>query len=377
MTTAGDLRARGKVRDVFEAGPDTLLLVATDRISAFDVVLANPIPDKGRVLTAFSLFWFERTRDLVANHVVTADRSAFPEPFVHDVSLAGRATLVKRAEVIPVECVARGYLSGSGWAQYQEGGTICGVALPEGLRESDRLPEPIFTPTTKAHEGHDLPMALEEMVELVGRGLAERLRELTIGIYERIASIARERGVLVADTKFEFGFADGDLLLIDEVGTPDSSRFWPADEYEPGRAPALVRQAVRARLARRDRLGSRAAAARSAAGRGREDGAPSTSRPTRRSPVSLGTSTEPGWASRAPRGRAEDEVRVRGPGHAQAGARGSRRQGGRSRAPDDGVDQRVRRPRRQAHQPHGRGARPKPRPSTRSRRWRPGCCRTR
>jgi phosphoribosylaminoimidazole-succinocarboxamide synthase len=235
VTTAGDLRARGKVRDVFEAGPDTLLLVATDRISAFDVVLASPIPDKGRVLTAFSSFWFERTRDLVANHVVTADRGAFPEPFVGDVSLAGRATLVKRAEVIPVECVARGYLSGSGWAQYREGGTICGVALPAGLRESDRLPEPIFTPTTKADEGHDLPMAFEEMVELVGRGLAERLRELTVGLYGRIASIARERGVLVADTKFEFGFADGDLLLIDEVGTPDSSRFWPADEYEPGR----------------------------------------------------------------------------------------------------------------------------------------------
>ncbi len=236
MTAPGGLRARGKVRDVFDAGPESLLLVATDRLSAFDVVLPDPVPDKGRVLTAFSSFWFERTSDLVPNHVISIDRAAFPAPFDADGSLAGRAMLVRRAQVIPVECVARGYLSGSGWAQYEAGGSVCGVDLPSGLRESDRLPQPIFTPTTKADQGHDLPLSLAEAADLIGRGLAERLRELTIAIYERIAEIAAARGILVADTKVEFGFADGELTLIDEVGTPDSSRFWPADAYEPGHA---------------------------------------------------------------------------------------------------------------------------------------------
>jgi phosphoribosylaminoimidazole-succinocarboxamide synthase len=246
VSAAGSLRAQGKVRDVFDAGPDALLLVATDRISAFDVVLPNPIPDKGRVLTAFSSYWFEHTSDLVANHMLTTDRADFTTPFDDDPSLAGRAMLVRRAQVISVECVARGYLSGSGWAQYRREGRICGVALPAGLVESDRLPEPIFTPTTKADEGHDLPLTFDETAELVGRGLAERLRELTIGIYERIAQVAARRGVLVADTKFEFGFADGELLLIDEVGTPDSSRFWPADAYAPGNAqPSFDKQFVR------------------------------------------------------------------------------------------------------------------------------------
>jgi len=246
VTTAGGLRARGKVRDVFDAGPDALLMVATDRISAFDVVLPQPVPEKGRVLTAFSSFWFERTSDLVLNHVLSTDRAAFPAPFDTEPSLAGRAMLVRRAEVIPVECVARGYLSGSGWAQYHRNGSVCDVALPSSLGESDRLPEPIFTPTTKADSGHDLPLSFEETVELIGRGLAERLRELTVGIYERLAEVAGPRGILVADTKLEFGFAGGELILIDEVGTPDSSRFWPAETYEPGGPqPSFDKQFVR------------------------------------------------------------------------------------------------------------------------------------
>lgn len=235
MGATEGLHARGKVRDVYNAGPDQLLLVASDRISAFDVVLPNPVPDKGRVLTAFSSFWFERTKDLVGNHVITAERWKFPEPFSHETELSGRAMLVQRAEVIPVECVARGYLAGSGWSQYRETGAVCGVPLPAGLQESSQLPEPIFTPTTKAAEGHDMPITPEECADLIGRGLAERLRELTIGVYERIASVSLDRGVIVADTKFEFGFSDGELILIDEVGTPDSSRFWPADGYAPGR----------------------------------------------------------------------------------------------------------------------------------------------
>ncbi|HEY6566735.1 MAG TPA: phosphoribosylaminoimidazolesuccinocarboxamide synthase [Actinomycetota bacterium] len=246
MTAPGGLRAQGKVRDVYDAGPDALLLVATDRISAFDVVLPDPVPDKGRVLTAFSSFWFERTTDVVANHMLSTDRASFPAPFDADHSFVGRAMVVRRAQVIPVECVARGYLSGSGWAQYRASGAVCGVDLPTGLRESDRLPEPIFTPTTKADEGHDLPLTFDRTSDLIGRGLAERLRELTVALYERIADIAAPRGIIVADTKFEFGFADGDLMLIDEAGTPDSSRFWPADSYEPGRAqPSFDKQFVR------------------------------------------------------------------------------------------------------------------------------------
>jgi phosphoribosylaminoimidazole-succinocarboxamide synthase len=241
-----ELHAQGKVRDIYEAGEDALLLVASDRISAFDVVLPTPIPDKGRVLTGLSLFWFAQTEDLVANHVITAERSRFPEPFSNDAELSGRATLVKRAEVVPVECVARGYLSGSGWKQYREEGHVCGVPLPEGLVESDRLPEPIFTPTTKAATGHDLPLTPEETAELIGVGLAEKLKELTLTIYERAASVALERGIILADTKFEFGLAGGELILIDEVCTPDSSRFWPADRYEPGRGqPSFDKQFVR------------------------------------------------------------------------------------------------------------------------------------
>jgi phosphoribosylaminoimidazole-succinocarboxamide synthase len=240
------LHGRGKVRDVYDAGEDRLLLVATDRISAFDVVLPDPIPDKGRVLTGLTLFWLDRISGLVRNHLVSADPGEFPEPFASDPSLAGRAMLATRAEVIPVECVARGYLTGSGLKQYRAEGHVCGVPLPPGLDEASRLPGPIFTPTTKAAEGHDLPLTFDETAEAIGRGLAERLRELTIGLYELGAGIAAERGIIVADTKFEFGFAGGELILIDEVLTPDSSRFWPADDYQAGRPqPSFDKQYVR------------------------------------------------------------------------------------------------------------------------------------
>jgi phosphoribosylaminoimidazole-succinocarboxamide synthase len=242
------LVAQGKVRDIFEAGDEWLLLVATDRISAFDVILPTPIPDKGRVLTACSLFWFGETADIVANHVVSADRASFPAPFDAQPDLAGRATLVRTADVIAMECVVRGYLAGSGWSQYRASGEVCGIALADGLVESSKLPEPIFTPTTKAAEGHDLPLSPDEAGALVGRGLYERLREASIAVYERIAARALAAGVIVADTKFEFGFdrETKELTLIDEVGTPDSSRFWPADAYEPGRPqPSFDKQFVR------------------------------------------------------------------------------------------------------------------------------------
>ena len=245
MNVTAELHARGKVRDIYEAGPASLVMVASDRISAFDVVLPTPIPDKGRVLTGLSSFWFEQTRDLVSSHVLTADYREFPEGF-QEPELAGRAMLVKRAEVVPIECVARGYLSGSGWKEYEARGTVCGISLPGGLTESDRLPEPIFTPSTKATEGHDENITIEQAAELVGEGLARKLEELTLSIYERGAEIARERGIILADTKFEFGFSDGELILIDEVMTPDSSRFWPADEYEPGHGqPSFDKQFVR------------------------------------------------------------------------------------------------------------------------------------
>jgi phosphoribosylaminoimidazole-succinocarboxamide synthase len=245
VSVSGQLSARGKVRDLYDAG-DALLLSASDRISAFDIVLPTAIPDKGRVLTGLSLFWFSRLSGVVENHLLTADAPEFPLPFRDDPDLRGRAMLVKRAGVVPVECVARGYLSGSGWAEYRKRGLVCGVPLPAGLVESERLPEAIFTPTTKATSGHDLPLTFEETVDLVGRGLAERLRELTVGIYERAAEVALERGIIVADTKFEFGFADGELILVDEVRTPDSSRFWPAGRYaKGGPQPSFDKQYVR------------------------------------------------------------------------------------------------------------------------------------
>jgi phosphoribosylaminoimidazole-succinocarboxamide synthase len=225
---------RGKVRDVYRAG-GRLVIVATDRISAFDYILATAIPRKGEVLTQLSIFWFDFLRDVVPTHFLTADVDAYPAPFPkYREQLERRSMLVMEAEMAPVECVARGYLSGSGWKEYCQKGTVCGIALPAGLQESDRLPEPIFTPATKAQSGHDENISFDAMSDLVGRDLAGRLRDLTLEIYSRAAAYALERGIIIADTKFEFGQAGGKLLLGDEVLTPDSSRFWPLDTYRPG-----------------------------------------------------------------------------------------------------------------------------------------------
>jgi phosphoribosylaminoimidazole-succinocarboxamide synthase len=228
------LRGRGKVRDIYDLG-DRLLIVATDRLSAFDVVLPTPIPDKGRVLTQLSLFWFEELADVVRHHVITAtDFTGNLAPYA--ASLAGRAMLVRRTEPIPIECVVRGYISGSGWKDYQKSGAICGVPLPSGLRESDKLPEPIFTPSTKATTGHDENISFDETVSRIGQGLAERLRETSLELYKRAADHAAKNGIIIADTKFEFGLLDGELIWIDEALTPDSSRFWPFADYAPGKA---------------------------------------------------------------------------------------------------------------------------------------------
>ncbi|MGH2691010.1 MAG: phosphoribosylaminoimidazolesuccinocarboxamide synthase [Actinomycetota bacterium] len=247
MSVLADLHARGKVRDIYQVEDDRLLMVTSDRISAFDVVLPNPIPDKGRVLTGLSLFWFERVKELVPNHLISAAVDDFPAEYSeHRDELAGRSMLVKRAEMFPIECVARGFLSGSGWKEYRESGTVCGIGLPSGLVESDRLPEPIFTPATKAETGHDENISFERASDIVGEGLANRLKELTLSLYELGAEVARERGVILADTKFEFGFIDGEIALCDEVMTPDSSRFWPLDEYSPGGSqPSFDKQYVR------------------------------------------------------------------------------------------------------------------------------------
>ncbi|MDP8977395.1 MAG: phosphoribosylaminoimidazolesuccinocarboxamide synthase [Actinomycetota bacterium] len=236
----------GKVRELYEVGDD-LLLVATDRISAFDVVLPTPIPDKGRVLTGLTAFWLDLLGDTVPNHRVTTEVDVFPEVLrSHRDRLRGRAMLCRRADMVPIECVARGYLAGSGWKEYRAEGTVCGVPLPEGLTESEKLPEPIFTPATKATDGHDENIDVDRMAELVGAELTATLADLTLALYRRARDHARERGILVADTKFEFGFVDGRLTLADEVLTPDSSRFWPADRYVPGRAqPSLDKQYVR------------------------------------------------------------------------------------------------------------------------------------
>ena len=228
--------ARGKVRDVYSLG-DRLLIVATDRISAFDYILATGIPDKGRVLTQLSIFWFDFLRDVIPTHFLTADPAEYPaELRGNEALLEGRSMLVKRANMIEIECVARGYLSGSGWKEYREQGTVCGIALPAGLLESGKLPEPIFTPAIKAQTGHDENVSFERVVSLIGAGLAARLRDLTLDIYTRAARYAETRGVIIADTKFEFGFVGDELVLGDEVLTPDSSRFWPADTYRPGGA---------------------------------------------------------------------------------------------------------------------------------------------
>jgi phosphoribosylaminoimidazole-succinocarboxamide synthase len=242
---------RGKVRDMYEVG-EHLLMVATDRISAYDVVLGSAVPDKGRVLTQLSAFWFGRTGQLVGNHMISTDPGEYPESLrPHAALLAGRSMLVRRTKPIPIECVARGYLSGSGWKEYQRDGRVCGVQLPPGLRESDRLPEPIFTPATKAETGHDINISEAEAGRLVGPDLVARLRALTLALYAHGAAHAAAQGIIVADTKFEFGIVAGpegrdEILLIDEVLTPDSSRFWPAERYAAGGPqPSFDKQYVR------------------------------------------------------------------------------------------------------------------------------------
>jgi phosphoribosylaminoimidazole-succinocarboxamide synthase len=230
------LHARGKVRDLYSLG-DLLLFVATDRISAFDYVLASGIPDKGRVLTQLSLFWFDFLKDVVKNHLVTASVSEYPAPLQkYADDLRGRSMLVNKAQMVDIECVARGYLSGSGWKEYQQTGAVCGIQLPVGLKESDKLPEPIFTPASKALSGHDENISFAEMAKRTGKDLAEKLRDLTLKIYTTAADYALGRGIIIADTKFEFGHTSQGLILADEVLTPDSSRFWPAETYKPGKA---------------------------------------------------------------------------------------------------------------------------------------------
>jgi phosphoribosylaminoimidazole-succinocarboxamide synthase len=231
------LHASGKVRDVYNLDEDRLLFVATDRISAFDYVLATGIPHKGRVLTQISLFWFEFLREVVPNHLLTADVSRYPAPLQkYADQLRGRSMIVARAEMFPVECVVRGYISGSAWKEYKATGRVCGIELPPGLHESDRLPEPIFTPSTKATSGHDENISLADMSQLVGTELSAQLRDLTLAVYVKAADYALKKGIIIADTKFEFGRTARGITLADEVLTPDSSRFWPADKYAPGRA---------------------------------------------------------------------------------------------------------------------------------------------
>ena len=231
------LYASGKVRDIYRVDDNHLLFVATDRISAFDYVLATGIPEKGRVLTQLSLFWFDFLKDIVPNHLATADVAKYPpELQKYAADLRGRSMLVVRADMIAIECVVRGYLSGSGWKEYKSSGSVCGISLPAGLRESDKLPEPIFTPATKAASGHDENISFERMVELAGQELSEQLRDLSIKIYQTAADYAETRGIIIADTKFEFGKTPRGLVLADEVLTPDSSRFWPKDKYRAGGA---------------------------------------------------------------------------------------------------------------------------------------------
>jgi phosphoribosylaminoimidazole-succinocarboxamide synthase len=236
--------ARGKVRDIYDLG-DKLLIVATDRLSAFDVVLPTPIPDKGRVLTQLSLFWFALLRDVIPNHVLSA--TELPAPFDgYREELEGRSMLVRKTRPLPIECVVRGYVSGSGWKDYRATGKICGIALPPGLRESDQLPQPIFTPATKAAGGHDENITFQQAASLVGKDIAERVRDVSLEIYRRAAAHAEPRGILLADTKFEFGLLNEELIWIDEALTPDSSRFWPAAQYKPGGPqPSFDKQFVR------------------------------------------------------------------------------------------------------------------------------------
>ena len=227
----------GKVRDIYDAGDGRLLMVTSDRMSAFDVVMDEPVPDKGRVLTAMSAFWFEQFADEVGSHLISTDLADLPES-AQQPEIAGRFMLCRRAEMLPVECIVRGYITGSAWKEYRNHGTMHGAALPEGLQESDRLPEAVFTPSTKAEVGdHDENISFERAVELIGEDLAVRARDLSLALYARGAELAAERGIIIADTKFEMGLVDGELVLADEVLTPDSSRFWPADEWVPGTTP--------------------------------------------------------------------------------------------------------------------------------------------
>lgn len=229
------LKGRGKVRDIYDLG-DRILIVATDRISAFDVVMPNPIPDKGRILTQLSTFWFNLTREIVPNHILSTEVEDYPKDCQpYQEILRGRSMLVTKTEVLPVECVVRGYLSGSGWEEYRKTGEVCGIRLPKGLLESSKLEEPIFTPATKAELGlHDENITFEKMEKVVGKGLAQRLKAHSIAVYEKARDVAEKKGIIIADTKMEFGIKDGKLILIDELLTPDSSRFWPKDEYQPG-----------------------------------------------------------------------------------------------------------------------------------------------
>ncbi len=231
----------GKVRELYDAGPDRLLMVASDRISAFDVIMAEPIPDKGRVLTAMTAYWSEELADLVPNHLISADTADFPDGAAALpgglAGLAGRSMLVRRADMLDIECIVRGYLAGSAYKEYERSGTVHGMPMPAGLRHADRLPEPLFTPSTKAAEGHDLNIGMAEAIDLVGRESAEAASDLCLAAYSRAAARAEEHGIVICDTKFELGYIDGQLSLCDEVLTPDSSRFWPADNCAPGTNP--------------------------------------------------------------------------------------------------------------------------------------------
>lgn len=228
---------KGKVRDVYEV-EDKLLIIATDRVSAFDVVLPNGIPDKGKTLTQISTYWFNQTKDIVPNHIVATEVKDYPS-VLHKFAdiLEGRSMLVKKATVLPVECIVRGYLSGSGWKEYQKTGSVCGIKLPEGLVQSAKLPEPIFTPSTKADEGHDVNISFDEMVKIVGKDVAEKLRDITLAVYKRGRDIAEKKGIIIADTKMEFAtLPNGEIILVDELLTPDSSRFWSVADYKPGKS---------------------------------------------------------------------------------------------------------------------------------------------
>jgi len=227
---------RGKVRDIYDL-KDKLLIITTDRLSAFDVVLPTGIPDKGKVLTKLSEFWFGKMEDIIGNHILETDVDKYPEPLKkYRTDLKDRSMIVKKTRVLPIECVVRGYLSGSGWKDYQEKGSVCGISLPGGLLESSKLEKPVFTPTTKAEEGHDMSITYDETVALIGENLAKKMMDTSIAIYEKACGIAEKKGIIIADTKFEFGIIDGEMIVIDEVLTPDSSRFWSIKDYQPGKS---------------------------------------------------------------------------------------------------------------------------------------------